>query len=109
MTTPALDTLHHVAISVDDIAAAVAWYIANFRCTIKYQDTTWALLGFANMDLALVIPAQHPPHLGLASPAAERFGALKTHRDGTRSVYITDPAGNKVEILDPASLQNSAQ
>jgi catechol 2,3-dioxygenase-like lactoylglutathione lyase family enzyme len=109
MTTPALDTLHHVAISVDDIVAAVAWYTTTFRCTVKYQDATWALLGFANMDLALVIPAQHPPHLGLTSPAADRFGALKTHRDGTRSVYITDPAGNKVEILDPASLPTPGQ
>lgn len=96
-----LDSIHHVAISVPDIAQAVDWYRANFRCSVSYQDDTWAMLDFANLKLALVIPSQHPPHLGLISPAAESFGELKRHRDGTRSIYIADPAGNPVEILAP--------
>lgn len=94
-----LDTLHHVAISVDDIGKAVEWYTRIFRCHIDYQDTTWALLRFANTRLALVIPAQHPPHIAFSSPCAEKFGELKTHRDGTQSVYVTDPAGNTVEVM----------
>ena len=81
------------------IAAAVAWYTQTFRCRVKYQDATWALLGFDNVDVALVIPSQHPAHLGFMSPDAEKFGVLKTHRDGTRSCYVNDPAGNAVEIL----------
>jgi hypothetical protein len=51
------------------------------------------------VDVALVIPSQHPAHLGFMSPAAEKFGELKTHRDGTRSCYVNDPSGNAVEIL----------
>jgi hypothetical protein len=47
----------------------------------------------------LVIPEQHPPHIAFTSPKAEQFGALKTHRDGTRSTYVKDPAGNSVEIM----------
>ena len=97
----ALDPIHHIAISVDDIAVAVDWYRANFRCRVSYQDETWALLEFANTSLALVIPSQHPPHIGFISPDAEKHGALKQHRDGTRSIYIADPAGNPVEILAP--------
>ncbi len=105
--TPApLDSLHHVAVAVDDVAAAVRWYRETFRCEIAYQDATWALLRFANASLALVLPGQHPPHLGFGVPAAkaERYGELKGHRDGTRSIYIADPAGNAVELLDAATL-----
>ncbi|MFO0898050.1 MAG: VOC family protein [Pirellulales bacterium] len=102
--TASLDSMHHVAISVDDIAKAVDWYTKTFRCEIAYQDPTWALLKFANLSMALVIPAQHPPHVAFSSPRAEEFGELRPHRDGTRSVYIADPAGNAVEIMDESSL-----
>lgn len=99
-----LDQIHHVAIAVDDIATAVQWYVQEFRCEVSYQDDTWALLRFANVQLALVIPEQHPPHLALTHPDAQRYGALVTHRDGTRSCYIADPAGNSVEIMDATSV-----
>ena len=98
-TTGALDRIEHIAISVADIASAVAWYTATFRCTVTYQDGTWAMLRFENVELALVIPAQHPPHIAFASPNAGRFGELTTHRDGTSSAYVKDPDGNSVEIM----------
>ena len=104
MTTK-LDSIHHIAVSVNDIASAVDWYRATFACEIEYQDDTWAMLKFANASLALVLPHQHPPHIGFATPKAESYGELKTHRDGTRSIYISDSAGNAVELMDPASLQ----
>ena len=98
-TPDSLDRIQHVAISVAEIDSAVAWYTSNFRCTVAYRDATWALLDFANLQLALVIPEQHPPHIAFSSPTAEEFGALTTHRDGTRSIYVRDPAGNSVEIM----------
>ena len=101
---PELDAIDHVAIAVSDVAAAVDWYRGQFRCEVAYQDDTWALLTFANVRLALVIPEQHPPHLGLVSPHAEDFGALKTHRDGTRSCYVKDTSGNAIEILAADSM-----
>jgi catechol 2,3-dioxygenase-like lactoylglutathione lyase family enzyme len=94
-----LDSIHHIAISVKDIAEAVKWYREHFQCKVSYQDATWAMLEFANLKLALVIPSQHPPHIAFVHPEAGRFGTLKAHRDGTRSVYVRDPAGNAVEIL----------
>lgn len=105
-TSPAapLDALHHVAIQVEDVARAVEWYTSNLRCEVAWQDPTWALLRFANASLALVVPGQHPPHIAFAMEGAERHGALKLHRDGTRSVYIHDTEGNAVECMDPASL-----
>jgi catechol 2,3-dioxygenase-like lactoylglutathione lyase family enzyme len=96
---PPLDDLHHVAISVGSVPEAVAWYTGRFRCRVEYQDATWALLALGNVRLALVTAGEHPPHLGFFRPDAERFGRLKPHRDGTRSVYIEDPWGNAVEIL----------
>lgn len=102
-TKNALDTIHHVAIAVRDVGEAVQWYTKTFKCTVSYRDDTWALLDFANTKLALVIPAQHPPHIALVHPEAAMFGPLKRHRDGTRSLYVTDPAGNAVEIVDADS------
>jgi extradiol dioxygenase family protein len=99
-----LDTIDHVAIPVNNIRESVEWYTRTFQCNVRYQDETWALLGFENMSLALVIPQQHPAHIGLVSEEADRFGQLKTHRDGTRSVYVSDPAGNAVEILAADSM-----
>ena len=99
-----MNAIDHVAIPVRDIQTSVDWYTEKFECTVKYQDATWALLEFANIRLALVIPEQHPAHIGLVSSDAESFGALKTHRDGTRSVYINDPSGNAVEVLASDSM-----
>lgn len=98
MSQAGIDKIDHIAISVDDVGKAVDWYIKTFNCEVKYQDETWAFLRFANIDLALVIPGQHPPHLAFVRDDAEKFGALKTHRDGTKSCYVKDPAGNSVEI-----------
>lgn len=95
----ALDRIDHVAVSVHDIARAIDWYTANFRCRVTYRDPTWAFLEFENLKLALVIPEQHPPHIAFVRPDAERSGPLKDHRDGTRSTYVEDPSGNSVEIM----------
>ncbi|HDP90041.1 MAG TPA: VOC family protein [Thioalkalivibrio sp.] len=95
----ALDALHHVAIQVEDLDRALDWYRQHFRLEVVYRDPTWLLLRLANIHLALVIPTEHPPHLALSHPDAARFGALTTHRDGTRSVYIEDSEGNTVEIM----------
>jgi catechol 2,3-dioxygenase-like lactoylglutathione lyase family enzyme len=101
---PTLNTIDHIAIPVTDVASSVAWYRDHFSCEVKYQDDTWALLAFANVRLALVIPQQHPAHLGFVTPDADKFGALKTHRDGTRSCYVSDPSGNSIEMLAAASM-----
>ena len=97
-TAQKLDTVHHVAVAVANVKDTVDWYAKRFDCKVAYQDETWALVEFANISLAFVLPEQHPPHFAvLGDPNA--FGEAKTHRDGTRSVYLKDPSGNDVEIL----------
>jgi catechol 2,3-dioxygenase-like lactoylglutathione lyase family enzyme len=100
----ALDNIHHIAVEVDDVSQTLQWYKREFQCEIRYHDETWGLLQFGNVQLALVSRGQHPPHVGFVSGAALRYPDLKKHRDGTRSVYVRDPSGNSVELLDPGSI-----
>jgi catechol 2,3-dioxygenase-like lactoylglutathione lyase family enzyme len=92
------DTVDHIAVAVSDVKGTVDWYLKNFKCQVTYQDDSWALLEFANIRVAFVLPQQHPPHFALLRDPA-LFGEPKTHRDGTRSVYLHDPSGNSVEVL----------
>lgn len=99
MQPNALDQIHHIALQVQDIVQSVAWYQANFSCTIAYQDESWALLKFENISVALVLPNQHPPHFAITRDDVTPFGTPMPHRDGTSSVYIQDPNGNHIEML----------
>lgn len=94
-----MDPLHHVAIQVDDIERAVKWYRERFSVKVRYADDSWAIISFANVDLALVRPHQHPPHIAVERSDAAQFGALTAHRDGTHSTYIEDLDGNFIEML----------
>ena len=96
-----LDQIDHIAVQVEDIAAAVDWYKQTFKCTIEYQDPTWAMLNFSNIKIALVLPREHPPHIGIIRKDADVFGKLKTHRDGTQSCYVCDPSKDILEVLKP--------
>jgi len=104
-----LDTIHHIAVVVPDIHEGVAWYTQHFHCTVEYIDETWALLNFANTKLALVLPEQHPNHFAITRPDAETFGTLTLHRDGLKSIYIQDLAGNPLEILKDDNAEPTAE
>ncbi|MEX0828842.1 MAG: VOC family protein [Nitrospirales bacterium] len=95
-----LDHIHHIAVTVTNIARGLEWYTSRFNCAVEYVDETWALLSFANTKLALVLPKDHPSHFALSRPDANKFGELTTHRDGLKSTYITDAFGNSIEILE---------
>lgn len=98
--------LDHVAVPSRDIAASVAWYVETLGAVVLYQDATWAFLKLGRGKLALVTPAQHPPHVAvrvdeatLAQAAEEAGKAIDGHRDGTRGIYVPDPDGNQVELI----------
>ncbi len=91
--------LHHVALAVCDIPAAVTWYADRFDVLVEYQDASWAMLRLDNLNLALVLPEEHPPHIAVEREDAGAFGKLQKHRDGTSSVYVEDPWGNTIEFL----------
>ena len=62
------DILDHVAICTDDIKKSVNWYTENFKCSILYQDSSWAMLEFENVKLALVLPDQHLSLIHISEP-----------------------------------------
>ena len=94
-----MDKIHHIAIQVDNIKDSVAFYTKSFECCISYQDDTWAMIDFENTSLALVLPEQHPYHFAILTEDIDQYGQPVLHRDGTKSVYINDNSGNKVEMI----------
>ena len=97
----------HVALQVPDIDAAVTWYLDTIEgAEVRYQDATWALVEAGGTKLAFVVADQHPTHLAWRV-AADRLDSLakihgaeiRTHRDDTRSFYLTDPGGQAVELI----------
>jgi catechol 2,3-dioxygenase-like lactoylglutathione lyase family enzyme len=94
-----LDKIHHTAIQVQNISKAVLWYTQHFKCKIEYQDSSWAMLKFANTSLALVSADQHPYHFAIVQDDISHYGLISQHRDGTSSIYIKDEDGNNVEML----------
>ena len=66
---------------------------------IKHQDNTWALIGFKNIQIALVTPGQHPPHFAVVDEQ------VATHRNknspGWNTLfYFEDPDKNVIEKID---------
>ena len=106
--------LGHVAICVDDIAAAAKFY-QNLGMKLAWQDSDWAYLKAGNDGLALLSPDydQAGPHFGFVfdqrSAIDEAYAKLSQediklteiheHRDGTASFYGRDPFGNWFEYL----------
>ena len=95
-----LTHVDHIAIESSDIGKSVAWYKDNFQCKIKHQDSTWALLGFENIQIALVTPGEHPPHFAVIDKSVSSLQTKRTHRDGIHYIYEEDPDSNVIEKID---------
>lgn len=96
----------HIAIETNDIATAASWYQQEFAAEVLYQDDSWAFLKVGGTKLALVRPEQHPAHIAysvtpeeLQTLAVKHRQAIQNHRDGSRGIYIRDPAGNAIEFI----------
>ena len=95
-----LSFIDHIAVESTDINKSVEWYSKKFDCEIKHQDSTWALLGFDNISLALVTPGEHPPHIAIHDEGITELKERKVHRDGIGYIYNSDPDTNIVELID---------
>ena len=51
MNISKLNTIDHLAITVDDINKSVSWYLENYTCEVIYADDTWAFLQFKNIKM----------------------------------------------------------
>ena len=91
-----MDSIDHIAIQVSDINQAVESYTDKFDCEVIYIDTTWAMLKFDNINLALVIPTEHPRHIAFIDNSVKE-GVI--HRDGSEARYEDDGFGNTIEKI----------
>ena len=94
-----LSYIDHIAIESKDIENSVQWYLDKFNCEIKYQDKSWALLKFDNIQIALVTPGEHPPHFAVVDKSVEDLVEKKTHRDGIHYIYEKDLDMNVIEKI----------
>ena len=91
----------HIALVVDEPALAAKWYEFNFNAELLYTDDSWALVEFENIKLAFVKKGTHPPHFAFEVDDFETAkDKAKTHRDGSKSVYKSDPWGNIYELIN---------
>tara|TARA_B100000131_G_scaffold205757_1_gene197875 strand:- start:1980 stop:2285 length:306 start_codon:yes stop_codon:yes gene_type:complete len=91
----------HIALVVDEPTLAAKWYEFNFNAEIVYHDDTWAFIEFENIKMAFVKKGMHPAHFAFEVENFEGIeGKVKTHRDGSRSVYKSDPWGNIYELIN---------
>jgi catechol 2,3-dioxygenase-like lactoylglutathione lyase family enzyme len=123
-STPVIPTrgLRHVALNVADVATSVEFYSSLFGMHIVWQpdpDNAYLSSGCDNLALHRVSGettrgSQRLDHIGFivdkpedVDRAAEALAARniplrrppRTHRDGSRSLYFSDPDGNLIQIL----------
>ena len=97
-----MKTIDHIAIVVDNIKESIAYYVVEHQARVLYCDKSWGLLQFKNVNLALVLEGEHPPHIAFEVDKMDDDWPMKgkLHRDGSISKYIDDPSGNKIELIE---------
>jgi catechol-2,3-dioxygenase len=92
----------HVALNVRNVSQSVEWYRETLGAEVRYKDETWALLEAGGVKIALTLKSQHPAHMAFdigPEPPKEFLAKAKRHRDGSISLYVTDPDGNAIEWI----------
>ncbi len=111
-----VERLGHVAIRVDNVERAKTFYL-SLGMKLVWDDPDWCYLEAvpSNDGLALLGPGYKAagPHFAFhfndhdelqkahkqLLHSGVHVGALHSHRDGTSSFYLKDPAGNWLEML----------
>jgi len=124
MERPTHAGLRHLALNARDLAAMKRFYVDVLGFAVEWEpdsDNVYLSSGIDNLALhaahagtAATGTAQALDHLGLIVQAAgdvDKWAAFlesrgvtldakpKTHRDGARSCYFSDPDGNHVQII----------
>jgi catechol 2,3-dioxygenase-like lactoylglutathione lyase family enzyme len=107
--------INHVALEVDDVAAALEWYGRFLEFELRGQHQAMAWIDLGDQFLALSSPRTQDDdagrHFGLvvddkeAMRAALRDGGVDVAPSG--GLRFTDPWGNQVEIVDYRDVQFS--
>lgn len=114
--------IRHVALRVADLAAAERFYVDALGYSVEWRpdpDNVYLTSGADNLAIHRVDgvtggSVQPLDHFGIVVPKApdvdawaDRLKGLgfqlatepRTHRDGARSFYVDDPAGNRIQFI----------
>ena len=125
---PPIVGMRHVALTVADVATCEQFYTGLLGYEVEWRpddDNVYMTCGVDNIALhrGTVSGAGSLDHLGIILKKPEHVDAWfeflrshgvlmhtepKTHRDGARSFYCSDPAGNRVQLIYHPPLSNSA-
>ena len=72
----------------------------KIKGNVKFEDDTWSLLEFQNINLALVTQEEHPNHFAVVDENLSKNNNMKYHRDGIGYIYSQDLDNNFIEIID---------
>jgi catechol 2,3-dioxygenase-like lactoylglutathione lyase family enzyme len=129
MNRPATRGIRHIALKVSNMESMRSFYVDTLGFAVEWQpDANNVYLTSGEDNLALHRVNEFPPagaldHLGLLVDRPEDVDAWasflkaknvvlkqepKTHRDGARSIYLTDPEQNLIQIIyhPPISSKN---
>ena len=118
-------SLHHVAVNVDDLESAVAFYVGELGLTVREDrpelpvDGRWLNAGSGQIHLSLGTAAPDTgQHLALlvddldAAVARLRDRGLEISTPvpigNGRQSFLHDPAGNRVELQQAAAAAGAA-
>jgi len=99
-----MDKIDHIAILVDDLGEAEAWYLDHMQAEVSFRDEKYIRLTVKNTNIAL-IDKNFYPHAHMAilveniDDLPTEMGEVVKHRDGTIGVYVKDPFGNYLEYI----------
>jgi lactoylglutathione lyase len=113
MARPRLVGINHVALEVDDIASALAFYGALFDLELRGRSARAAFVDIGDQFIALMQGRTQPPdgarHFGLVvddKEAARRaLEAAQVEILPGRRLDFLDPSGNRVEIVQYDQIQ----
>jgi catechol 2,3-dioxygenase-like lactoylglutathione lyase family enzyme len=111
--------IHHVALCVTDLDAALAFYVGGLHCAVLPRpdfDFPGAWLGAGNQQIHLmVLPEVKPDRRQHLALQVDDVDAWCAHLEGCgitvrrspaiegagRQAFVVDPSGNRVELNQP--------
>jgi|SRR5215212_4546248 len=105
--------INHVALEVDDVEDALAWYGRFFDLELRGRAGSMAFIDMGDQFIALATGRTQPPdrhrHFGLVVDDKEAVrGALREAGVEVRasgSVDFLDPWGNNIQVVDYREIQ----
>ena len=97
-------TVDHIAVLVDDLEIAEAWYCDHLVAKVTFRDEKYIRLQINNTNIALIDKKHYAhAHFGIlvenVCDLPVEKGEVVKHRDGTTGVYVKAPFGNYLEYI----------